>query len=195
MKSLSLFDAFISSSRFAKVNFVTAEATIIFLAVVYVSVLSQISIPLPFTPIPLTLQTFAVLSASFALGAKRSFISLCLYTAFGCLGMPIFAGGASGIGGASFGYVIGFIFASLVLGYLVNRGWDKRYSLSFAAMVVAHFVIYFFGIGYMMMALNITDIKVALVYGALPFLLTDLIKSLMAVGIFPSVWKVIDRIK
>jgi biotin transport system substrate-specific component len=83
-----------------------------------VGVLAQIAIPLPFTPVPLTMQTFGVLLVCASLGSARGLISMMLYAVMGIAGVPWFAEGGSGFGGASFGYVLGFILAAAVVGRL-----------------------------------------------------------------------------
>ncbi len=88
----------------------------------FVGISAQVIIPLPFTPVPLTLQTFAVLLVGAALGTWRGVASMVVYAAVGIAGVPWFSGGSSGWGGASFGYILGFIVAAGVVGRLAERG-------------------------------------------------------------------------
>ncbi|MDQ2691974.1 MAG: biotin transporter BioY, partial [Chloroflexota bacterium] len=95
---------------------------------IFMAVLAQLKIALPFTPVPLTGQTFAVLLVGATLGAKRGTASILLYIALGALGLPVFAGGASGLAylsGATLGYLVGFVIAAYVIGRLAERGLDR----------------------------------------------------------------------
>ena len=83
---------------------------------------AQIAVPVPGSPVPVTGQTFAALLVGTALGARRGFLALALYSVLGMAGMPWFAGGSSGAGGASFGYVLGMLLAATVVGELARRG-------------------------------------------------------------------------
>src|SRR5207245_11261182 len=106
---------------------------------------AQISIPLPFTPVPITGQTFAVLVVGASLGSARGVVSLGLYVAAGVLGLPSFAGGAHGasvVAGASGGYALSYPLVGLVVGRLAQRGWDRRFSSAVAAMLTGNVLIY-----------------------------------------------------
>jgi biotin transport system substrate-specific component len=96
------------------------NATLVLGLTVFTAVCAQVSIPLPFTPVPLTLQTFAVLAGAAALGAERAVIAQVLYIVLAIAGIPVLAGGASGteaVAGATGGYILGFVIASFVVGY------------------------------------------------------------------------------
>src|SRR5512145_737083 len=104
------------------------DLTLITLGALFVAVLAQVKIPLPFTPVPLTGQTFAVLLVAAALGSKRGAASMALYIALGAFGLPVFAGGAAGLAylsGATLGYLIGFVMAAYVIGLMAERGWER----------------------------------------------------------------------
>src|SRR4029434_4498974 len=93
---------------------------------IFVGLTAQVSIPLPFTPVPLTLQTFSVLLVGAALGSVRGASSMALYLLAGMAGVPWFAGQQSGWAFASFGYIVGFVAAAWLVGLLAERGADRR---------------------------------------------------------------------
>ena len=99
-----------------------AQIVLVFCGAAFVGIAAQIAIPLPFTPVPLTLQTFAVLLAGAALGSLRGVASMGLYALMGVVGVPWFAEGSSGFSSASFGYILGFILAAFIVGRLAEGG-------------------------------------------------------------------------
>src|SRR5579875_3457003 len=107
--------------------------------------LAQLTIHLPFTPVPITGQTLGVLLVGTALGWRRGAAALTLYAVAGLVGLPWFAGGQSGYVGANFGYVLGFIASAAVCGYLAERRADRRLISAVPAMVVGEFVMYLIG--------------------------------------------------
>lgn len=149
---------------------------------------AQIAIPLPFTPVPLTGQTFAVLLVGAALGAKRGAASLGLYTLEGALGLPFFAGGKSGLSGPTVGYLIGFIAAAYVIGLLAERGLDRSLRTSFIPFLLGTVIIYAFGATWLAISLNMTP-QAAFANGVLPFLIGDVIKLILAGVALPAAWK------
>src|SRR5262245_55372712 len=99
---------------------------------------AQIAIPLPWSPIPITGQTFAVLLAGAVLGVRRSFAAQVLYLLEGAAGLPLFAGGAAGaavFAGPTAGYLLAFPFAAAAIGFLAEHGWDRRFASMLAAML------------------------------------------------------------
>jgi biotin transport system substrate-specific component len=154
------------------------------------AVLAQISIPLPFTPVPLTGQTFGVLLVAAALGSKRGTSSMILYILEGALGLPFFAGGASGwhvLVGATAGYLVGFVVAAYVIGLLAERGLERTIRTSFVPFVVGTLVIYFFGVAWLAIVLG--SISKAIGAGLLPFVIGDVIKLILAALALPAAWK------
>ena len=157
----------------------------------FVAALSQVKISLPFTPIPLTGQTFAVLLVGAALGARRGLGSLSLYLALGALGLPFFAGGASGLGymsGPTLGYLIGFVAAAALTGFLAERGLDRRVSTAVFAFLAGQAVIYLFGIAWLTILFGFQK---ALLVGLVPFLFGDALKIGAAALALPAAWKLI----
>ena len=158
----------------------------------FIGLAAQVSIPLPGTPVPVTGQTFAVLLAGAAGGLWRGLASAALYAVVGLAGVPWFAGGASGLVTATFGYILGFVLAAAVVGALAERGWTRTPWRTFASMLVGSAVIYAVGVPWLKAALGVTWAK-AFSLGLTPFLVGDLLKAALAAGIFTLVWRWIDR--
>ena len=126
---------------------IVTHLAVIGLGVVFVSALAQVKIFLPWTPVPITGQTFGVLSLALLLGRKNALITTGLYLLAGFLGAPIFAGGVGGFSvGPTFGYLVGMLAASIVVGTLADRGWSSRFSTALVATLVGHLLIFGFGL-------------------------------------------------
>ncbi len=158
----------------------------------FVALTAQVAIPLG--PVPLTLQTLGVLFTGAVLGSKRGTLALLLYVAEGAIGLPVFAGGLSGIGvliGPTGGYLVGFIVAAGIVGLLAERGWDRRLVWAALAMVVGNLVIYALGVAWLSVILD--DLRTALVQGMLIFIIGDLIKIVVAALALPGGWALARR--
>ncbi|MFD4944297.1 biotin transporter BioY [Streptomyces sp. NPDC058239] len=153
---------------------------------------AQIAVPVPGSPVPVTGQTFAALLVGTALGARRGFLSLAVYALIGMAGMPWFAGGSSGAGGASFGYVLGMLLAATVVGGLARRGGDRSVLRTAGTMVVGSAVIYAVGVPYLALSTGMSA-SAAIAAGLVPFLLGDALKAALAMGALPASWKLIGR--
>jgi len=137
-----------------------------------------IAIPLPFTPVPITLQIFFTFLAGALLGKYLGALSQLIYLLLGVVGLPVFAKGSSGIGvllGPSGGYLVGFIPAAFLVGYLLERREKPPLGLIFLAMVVGLLAIYLPGVGWLMWVAKLNLVK-GLLLGVLPFLLGDAVK-------------------
>ncbi len=168
------------------------DLLLITISALFVAALAQVKIPLPFTPVPLTGQTFAVLLVGAALGSKRGTVSLALYTLMGALGLPFFAGGASGLAylsGPTLGYLVGFVAAAYVIGLLAERGLERSARTSLAPFLVGTLVIYLFGTGWLAILFGVEQ---ALTLGVLPFLVGDAIKLVLAALVLPGAWKIVE---
>ncbi len=162
---------------------------------VMVGILAQVAIPLPFTPVPITGQTFGVLVGGLVLGWRRALAGMALYTLAGLAGVPWFAqahGGWRALYLPSFGYILGFVVAASLLGELAERRLDRWPLTTFAAMVAGSLVIYLFGVTWLAATLHVSLLK-GIQLGVLPFLLGDLIKSLLAAGLLPGAWRLLGR--
>lgn len=165
------------------------DALLVATGSLFVAVMAQVKIPLPFTPVPLTGQTFAVLLVGAALGSRLGTASLLLYFFQGSLGLPVFAGGASGLAyltGPTGGYLAGFVAAAYLTGSLAARGLDRCIPSALLAFLAGEVVIYLFGVAWLSVYLGIRQ---ALVAGFLPFLIGDAIKLAAAALVLPAAWK------
>jgi len=153
---------------------------------------AQVAIPLPFTPVPITLQTFAVLLSGAALGSWRGGAAMLLYLVAGGLGMAWFADGGSGFGGPTFGYIIGFVVAASVVGALASRGADRTVSGTVAIMVLGNLIIYAFGVPWLVASTGM-PLFVALEKGLWPFVIGDALKIALAAGLLPLTWRLVGR--
>ncbi|MFD5780997.1 biotin transporter BioY [Streptomyces sp. NPDC126933] len=153
---------------------------------------AQLSVPVPGSPVPVTGQTFAALLVGTALGPRRGFLSLAIYTLVGMVGMPWFSAGSSGPGGASFGYVLGMLLAATVVGALARRGGDRSVPRTAGTMVLGSLVIYAVGVPYLAVAAGMS-LSAAVTAGLVPFLLGDALKAALAMGALPAAWKLVGR--
>ncbi|RJK94814.1 biotin transporter BioY [Vallicoccus soli] len=153
---------------------------------------AQVAIPLPFTPVPLTMQTFAVLVTAAALGWARGLASMALYALLGMAGVPWFAEGASGVGGPTFGYVVGFVLAAGVVGAVARRGATRTAAGTALAMVAGTLAVYAVGVPWLA-ATTPLDLAGAAYDGAVVFLAGDAVKALAAAGLLPAAWALVER--
>jgi biotin transport system substrate-specific component len=176
---------------------VSADALLVLAGTALVSVAAQVSIPLPFTPVPVTGQTFAVVLVGSALGAVRGVSSLVLYLAAGALGAPIYADGAHGwsvLNSPSGGYIVGFVAAAALTGFLAERRWDRRFSSAVTAMLSGNVVIYLFGLPWLAHVLG-TNREKTLELGLYPFVAGDLLKLYLAGALLPGAWRLVGRLR
>ncbi|MFZ0322784.1 MAG: biotin transporter BioY [Actinomycetes bacterium] len=159
---------------------------------------AQIAFTIPsISPVPFTLQTFAVLLVGASFGWLRGALSMALYLVAGLAGVPWFAHGASGYNGdtkATMGYLVGFVAAAALAGWLSQRGNDRRFMSSVSEMFLPTLVIYAFGVTVLMAVLNVDLVK-GIELGVLPFVVTDTIKLLAAAGLLPLAWKLVEKVK
>jgi biotin transport system substrate-specific component len=172
------------------------NAVLVIAGAAFVGLAAQVAVPLPWTPVPVTGQTFAVLLTAAALGTWRGIASMLLYAALGLAGVPWFAGGSSAFqDGAlvvSFGYVVGFVAAAALVGYLAERGATRTVLRTAGLMVLGNLVIYSIGATWLAAALDV-PLGRALELGVQPFLLGDALKVALAAGLFPLAWRAVDR--
>jgi biotin transport system substrate-specific component len=154
---------------------------------------AQLEIRLPFSPVPVTGQTFAVLLAGAVLGARRGALAQVAYLAQGAAGLPVFAGGAAGLGvlmGPTAGYLLAFPAAAFVTGALAERGWDRRFATTLVALLLGSAVIFAGGLAWLSVFVPRAQLLAA---GLLPFVAGDLVKSTLAALLFPRVWALARR--
>ena len=133
-----------------------------------------------------------MLLAGGVLGSTRGALAMVIYAAVGSLGVPWFAEGRSGFGGATFGYIVGFILAAYIVGKLAESGATRTAVRTAGLMVVGNLVIYAVGVTWLALSLGVSFTE-ALALGALPFILGDAIKIAVAAGLFPATWKLVNR--
>ena len=164
---------------------------------VFLAVCAQVSINLPFTPVPITLQTLGALLAGAALGSRRGALAMLLYLAEGAAGLPVFAGGAGGfihLIGFTAGYLWAIPIAAFVTGLLCERGFDRSYLTSALAMLPGSLIFYILGVPWLAITAHMA-IGHALVAGMLPFIPGDLLKLIIASALLPSAWRIVKWIK
>lgn len=156
---------------------------------------AQLTIRLPFTPVPITGQTFAVLLVGGALGMRRGSASLLLYVALGAAGLPFYAegeGGWTAATGSTAGYLVGFVLAAALVGRLAERGQDRRMDTSVPAMLAGTALIYLCGVTWLAHSLGV-DSTTAMEYGLTPFVIGDLLKLALAGAALPAAWRLVGR--
>ena len=164
---------------------------------VLVSLAAQVSVPLGFTPVPISGQTFAVLLVGASLGSIRGAASLALYLMIGLAGAPVYSeqkGGWEIFSGATGGYLVGFMVAAAVVGLLAERGWDKRVATSVSAMLTGSVIIYVFGLVWLHRYLE-ASWEATLTAGLYPFVPGDILKLYLAALALPAAWKLVERVK
>jgi biotin transport system substrate-specific component len=164
----------------------------------FVALTAQIQILLPFTPVPITGQTLGVLLTGAVLGKWRGMLALLLYLIEGAIGLPVFAGGASGFAriiGPTGGYLLSYPLAAAVVGWLAERGWDRRLPLAIAAMLIGNLIIYLIGVPWLGLYKGILGNVSVLMAGVYPFLPGDLFKILIAAGVLPGAWALLRGIR
>lgn len=180
----------------------------------FVAVFAQIAVKAPWTPVPFTGQTFAVLVTGGALGASRGAGALTLYMLLGILGVPVFtpdpAAVTSGTWDLHFvlpwagshgqpwdlvtgGYIVGFILAGALVGFFAERKWDRGPGLPLA-MLLGNIAIYALGVLWLQYKLDVSMAK-ALEFGLYPFIASDLLKLLLAAMVLPGAWLIVDKVR
>lgn len=171
------------------------DAVLVLAGALLVALAAQISIPLPFTPVPITGQTFAVVLVGASLGAVRGGASMALYVLVGALGAPVYFSGNSGIEhvlGASGGYLLSYPIAAALTGMLAQRGWDRRFSSAVAAMLTGNVIIYVIGLPWLAAAVG-AGLEETLKLGLYPFVPGDVFKLYLAGALLPGAWRLIER--
>ena len=161
--------------------------------VAFLTLLAQLRIQLG--PVPVTGQTLGVLLLGSAYGLGLGALTSAAYVALGALGLPLFSGWQGGVAhlmGATGGYLIGFVLASALLGWLAEWGWDRSYARTVGAMLLAEVAIYVPGLVWLQLVLGAGWAQ-TLAIGLVPFLLGDAIKMLLAAGLLPSVWRLLGE--
>ena len=175
------------------------EALFVVGGIGFISLLAQIAIPVPGSPVPVTGQTLAVLLIGTTYGARLGFITFATYLLAGVAGAPIFAPSATSANhgldrlvGATGGYLVGMLIASLLLGYLADRKADQKFRTSFPALLLGDLVIFTFGLAWLHASLDLTW-AATFKAGLTPFILGEALKIAITATSLPLVWRKISR--
>jgi biotin transport system substrate-specific component len=163
----------------------------------FVALAAQVSIALPFTPVPITGQTFAVVLVGASLGALLGLASLGLYLFVGALGAPVYADQAHGwdvLTGPTGGYIVGFLLAAVLTGFLAQQRWDRRFPSAVAAMLSGNVVIYAVGLPWLAAKID-AGLEDTLEAGLYPFVVGDLLKLYLAGALLPAAWRLVAHLK
>ncbi len=164
---------------------------------IFLALCAQVSFYIPFTPVPITLQTLAVVLTGAALGSKRGGLAMLLYLAEGAAGLPVFAGGAGGfihLIGYTGGYLWSYPIAAFVTGLLCEKRLDRSFQTSILAMLPATVIIYAVGVPWLAVVLHLTFAQ-ALVAGMVPFIPGDLLKLVVATALLPTAWAIVGKVR
>jgi biotin transport system substrate-specific component len=195
---MSLHSSSLRATIFPRSSALT-QALFIVGGIGFISLLAQISIPVPGSPVPVTGQTLAVLLIGTAYGARLGFIAFASYLLAGIAGAPIFAPSATSanhglarLTGATGGYLIGMLAASLLLGYLADRKADQKFKTSFPALLLGDAVIFAFGLTWLHFSLDLSW-SATIAAGFTPFILGEALKIAITATSLPLVWRKISR--
>jgi biotin transport system substrate-specific component len=177
------------------------DLSLILAGSLFVALLAQIAIPLPFTPVPITGQTLGVLLVGAALGSRLGFLALSAYLLEGAMGLPVFAGGTAGLAkilGPTGGFLLAFPLAAGLVGLLVERlGLDRSFPGTLFAMLLGNALLYLVGLpwlwAWLMGAGKALGLSGLLAMGLFPFLPGDLAKAVLATLLLPSAWRLLGR--
>ena len=149
-------------------------------------------VQVPFWPVPMTMQTFATLVIGMAYGWRLGGATVLLYLVEGSLGLPVFSkgGGFAYLAGPTGGYLIGFMVAAALVGWLAERGWDRAPLTTLAAMLLGTAVIYLLGVAWLTTLIGFDG---AITHGVLPFLAAAAFKIVLAAAVLPIAWKLVGR--
>ena len=168
------------------------KAVLVLAGSALIALAAQVRFPLPFSPVPVTGQTFAVLLVAAALG-RLGLASVIAYLVEGAIGLPVFAGGGFGVAtivGPTGGYLIGFALAAALVGSAAERGWDRSFISALAAMAIGEVAIYACGLAWLArFALPVPLLSAGLV----PFIPGDLFKMMLAAFALPAAWRLVRR--
>ena len=172
----------------------TTDIALVLTGAVVVGALAQAEIPM--VPVPITGQTLGVLLVGGSLGMRRGAAALFAYLVVGVAGVPWFAGftgGPAALLKPSFGYIIGFVFAAALVGWLAERTWDRRPALAMAGFLLASLVPFLFGLPYLAVVTGTSELSQVLAYGFTPFIVGGIVKAGVAAVVFPLAWSLVRR--
>jgi len=168
---------------------VALSISISFAGSILLALLARLSIPVPFSPVPITGQTFGVLFLGGVLGIRLATLSVIFYIIEGIVGIPVFAGGSFGLLyllGPTGGYLIGFIPAAYSVGYLSEKGWNQKIRLTLSSMIIGAAIIFLFGVSWLSIS---AGLNAAITIGFIPYTIGAVIKIALATSIVYSISK------
>jgi biotin transport system substrate-specific component len=164
-------------------------------SVAFMALMANIRIPL--WPVPITMQTFGVFALTFFFGSRKGFFAILAYILAGLAGIGVFTGYKSGLGaliGPTGGYLIGFLFMALIVGFMIEKGYGRSKRSVLICMLVGELILYLFGLAGLWLYLGNVSITQVLMLGVVPFIIGDIIKIAGAVTLFPYLWKGAEKI-
>ncbi|EPR76957.1 BOX element protein [Leifsonia rubra CMS 76R] len=167
----------------------TTDLVLVSAGAAVTAAMAQLVVPL--YPVPITGQTLAVLLVGSTLGATRGMLSMLLYAILGIVGLPVFSEASSGLGvlaGTTGGYIVGFIFAAGLTGWLAQRDWDKKFLGAAVSFLAGTGLTFVFGLTWLALVTGGT-LEQVLAWGLYPFIIGGVIKAGIAAAIIPSTWK------
>ena len=191
---MSLHSASLRATVFPRSSALT-QALFVMGGVGFISLMAQVAIPVPGSPIPVTGQTLAVLLIGTTYGARLGLMTFATYLLAGVAGAPIFAGSTHGIEkviGATGGYLVGMLIASFLLGYLADRKADQKFKTSFPALLLGDAIIFFFGLTWLHFSLDLSW-SATFAAGLTPFIFGEMLKIAITATSLPLIWRKISR--
>lgn len=183
----------LTSVALAPLDFVRSASLVLGFSLL-TALAAQVAIPLPWTPVPITLQTFAVLLTGALLGSRMGALAMIAYLIEGASGLPFFAAGGSGVGHLLFsptsGYLLSYPAAAFVVGLLAERGWDRRFLSAVVAMGLGSILILLSGWAWLS---RFVSPAAAFQAGVAPFIIGDVIKIALASAVLPSGWAILRK--
>lgn len=174
----------------------TKQMVLIALMTAVTCVLGPLSIPLPFSPVPISLTNFAIFLAIFVLGMKNGTISFIIYLLLGAVGVPVFSsfrGGLQVLAGPTGGYLIGFIFLALIMGFALDH-FNRKLVPTIIGMIIGMAVCYAFGTVWLAKLLSLS-FKEGLMMGVIPYLAGDAAKIIIAAIVGPKLYGATQKIR
>ena len=171
------------------------DICLIFCFSIILALCAQVSFYLPFTKVPITLQTLSVLLTGAVLGKRRGGLAILAYIAEGATGLPVFAGGNGGfirMIGVTGGYIWSFPVAAYVTGWLCEKKLDRRFRSSAMAMVPGMLITYVIGVPWLAFVLRLS-LPAAFTAGMLPFIAGDVFKLVIAALLLPATWRLVNK--
>lgn len=168
------------------------QAALVLVGSAVIAVSARIQVPM--WPVPMTMQTLAILLIALSFGARLATATLGAYLLQGALGLPVFStgGGIAYLISPTAGYLFGFLAGALVVGHFADRGWHRTSLGTLAAMAIGSAIIYTFGAGWLAIHVGLAQ---AVSLGVLPFLAGDLVKAAIAMVILPQVWSLVSWVR